>query len=206
MTQTKIGTSATTKSAAAKKVQPEVNLHDSELADRLGHRRHRRHRLCHSVEPPEVPAGRQLESGAVHHWAQDQSLRSAIKYSDGQATYEEVRQEFQVCHQDVSGANDNFWLNGTLKISADEPVQYHVESFRASRDPSVEPEAVRSRRGYISAGSSATWKRMAMLMYLPSTWRARASLRLETAALSWRTVASLHTVRRGCDSLYDAVT
>jgi beta-lactamase class D len=80
-----------------------------------------------------------------NHWAQDQTLRSAIKYSVvwyykelalrvGEQSMKKYVRSFDYGNQDVSGAIDNFWLNGTLKISADEQVEF-LKKFYTERLP-----------------------------------------------------------------------
>ncbi|MFN2455191.1 MAG: class D beta-lactamase [Pyrinomonadaceae bacterium] len=79
------------------------------------------------------------------HWAQDQTLRSAIKYSVvwyyrelalrvGAARMRKFVAAFDYGNENVSGRIDDFWLNGTLKISADEQVEF-LKKFYAGRLP-----------------------------------------------------------------------
>ena len=69
------------------------------------------------------------------HWAQDHTLRSAIKYSVvwyyrelalrvGQQRMKQFVTRFNYGNEAVSGPIDNFWLDGTLKISANEQVEF----------------------------------------------------------------------------------
>jgi beta-lactamase class D len=69
------------------------------------------------------------------HWGQDQTLRSAIKYSVvwyyqelalrvGERSMKKYISIFNYGNQDVSGGIDEFWLNGKLTISADEQVEF----------------------------------------------------------------------------------
>jgi beta-lactamase class D len=69
------------------------------------------------------------------HWGKDQTLRSAIKYSVlwyyrelalrvGDQQMKKYVTAFDYGNKDVSGRVDNFWLNGRLKISADEQVEF----------------------------------------------------------------------------------
>jgi len=69
------------------------------------------------------------------HWAQDHTLRSAIKYSVvwyyrelalrvGQQRMKQFVTRFNYGNEAVSGPIDNFWLDGSLKISANEQVEF----------------------------------------------------------------------------------
>lgn len=79
------------------------------------------------------------------HWAQDQTLRSAIKYSVvwyyrelalgvGEQLMKKYVTAFKYGNRDVSGGIDNFWLNGKLQISADEQVEF-LKEFYTGRLP-----------------------------------------------------------------------
>jgi len=79
------------------------------------------------------------------HWAQDQTLRSAIKYSVvwyyrelalrvGERRMKKYIAGFNYGNKDISGGIDNFWLNGSLKISADEQIEF-LKAFYAGRLP-----------------------------------------------------------------------
>src|SRR5215211_7937208 len=79
------------------------------------------------------------------HWGQDHTLRSAIKYSVvwyyrelalrvGAARMKKLVKAFDYGNYDVSGAIDNFWLGGPLRISADEQVEF-LKKFYAGRLP-----------------------------------------------------------------------
>ncbi len=79
------------------------------------------------------------------HWGQDHNLRSAIKYSVvwyyrelalrvGERKMKKHVAAFEYGNQDISGGIDNFWLNGGLKISADEQVEF-LKKFYAGRLP-----------------------------------------------------------------------
>ncbi len=79
------------------------------------------------------------------HWGQDQTLRSAIKYSVvwyyrelalrvGDERMRRYVAAFDYGNEEVSGGVDNFWLNGSLKISADEQVEF-LKRFYAGRLP-----------------------------------------------------------------------
>ena len=80
-----------------------------------------------------------------NHWAQDQTLRSAIKYSVvwyyqelalrvGEQRMKKYVTAFNYGNQNVSGGIDEFWLNGKLQISADEEVEF-LKAFYAERLP-----------------------------------------------------------------------
>jgi beta-lactamase class D len=80
-----------------------------------------------------------------NHWAQDQTLRSAIKYSVvwyyqelalrvGEPRMKKYVRAFNYGNQNVSGGIDAFWLNGKLQISADEQVEF-LKDFYAERLP-----------------------------------------------------------------------
>jgi len=80
-----------------------------------------------------------------NHWAQDQTLRSAIKYSVvwyyrelalrvGERRMKKYITGFNYGNKDISGGIDNFWLNGSLKISADEQIEF-LKAFYAGRLP-----------------------------------------------------------------------
>ena len=69
------------------------------------------------------------------HWAQDHTLRTAIKYSVvwyyrelalrvGQQKMKQYLARFNYGNKAVSGRIDNFWLDGSLKISANEQIDF----------------------------------------------------------------------------------
>jgi beta-lactamase class D len=79
------------------------------------------------------------------HWKQDHTLRTAIKYSVvwyyrelalrvGAKRMKKYVTAFKYGNQDVSGAIDDFWLGGPLRISADEQVEF-LKKFYAGRLP-----------------------------------------------------------------------
>jgi beta-lactamase class D len=79
------------------------------------------------------------------HWGQDHALRSAIRYSVlwyyrelalrvGERRMKKHLRAFNYGNQDISGGIDNFWLNGGLRISADEQVEF-LKAFYAGRLP-----------------------------------------------------------------------
>jgi beta-lactamase class D len=80
------------------------------------------------------------------HWGRDHTLRSAIKHSVvwyyrelalrvGESRMKTYLQALDYGNQDISGGIDNFWLNGRLKISADEQVEF-LKKFHAEQLPS----------------------------------------------------------------------
>jgi len=79
------------------------------------------------------------------HWGKDHTLRSAIKYSVvwyyrelalrvGPQWMSKYVRAFNYGNADVSGRVDDFWLNNTLKISADEQVEF-LKAFYSGRLP-----------------------------------------------------------------------
>nr|AIA11251.1 ClassD_beta_lactamase [uncultured bacterium] len=79
------------------------------------------------------------------HWAQDHTLRSAIKYSVvwyyrelalrvGKQKMNKYITAFNYGNETMSKDVDNFWLDGSLKISADEQVEF-LKEFYAGRLP-----------------------------------------------------------------------
>ena len=79
------------------------------------------------------------------HWAQNHSLRTAIKYSVvwyyrelatrvGERRMNELVRRLDYGNQDTSGRVDDFWLNNTLRISADEQVEF-LKKFYSNRLP-----------------------------------------------------------------------
>lgn len=79
------------------------------------------------------------------HWGQDQTLRSAIKYSvvwyyqelARRVGPERMKKLVAAMHYGnalVEGPIDEFWLNNSLKISADEQVEF-LKAFYAARLP-----------------------------------------------------------------------
>jgi beta-lactamase class D len=79
------------------------------------------------------------------HWAKDQTLRSAIKYSVvwyyrelalrvGEQRMKRYVAAFNYGNKNISGGIDNFWLDGSLKISADEQVEF-LKAFYTERLP-----------------------------------------------------------------------
>jgi beta-lactamase class D len=82
------------------------------------------------------------------HWGRDHTLRSAIKHSVvwyyrelalrvGEPRMKKHLKALDYGNQDISGGINNFWLNGGLKISADEQVEFlkkfYAEQFPVSR-------------------------------------------------------------------------
>lgn len=79
------------------------------------------------------------------HWGKDQTLRSAFKHSVvwyyrelalrvGQSRMRKYVAAFDYGNEDVSGRVDDFWLNDTLKISAEEQVEF-LKAFYTGRLP-----------------------------------------------------------------------
>lgn len=85
------------------------------------------------------------------HWGRDHTLRSALKHSVvwyyrelalqvGEKQMRQLVAAFDYGNEQVSGTVDDFWLNGSLKISADEQVEF-LKRFYTGRLP-VSPRAV----------------------------------------------------------------
>lgn len=79
------------------------------------------------------------------HWGKDQTLRSALKHSvlwyyrelalrAGEQQMKKYVTAFDYGNKDITGRVDNFWLNNTLKISADEQVEF-LKAFYTGRLP-----------------------------------------------------------------------
>jgi beta-lactamase class D len=79
------------------------------------------------------------------HWGQDHQLRSAIKYSVlwyyrelalrvGEQRMKKLVKALKYGTQDISGGIDSFWLQGGMKISADEQVEF-LKKLYAGRLP-----------------------------------------------------------------------
>lgn len=79
------------------------------------------------------------------HWGQDQTLRSAMKYSVvwyyqelalrvGEQRMKQHVFAFKYGNQKIAGGIDQFWLNGELQISAEEQVKF-LKDFYAGRLP-----------------------------------------------------------------------
>jgi beta-lactamase class D len=79
------------------------------------------------------------------HWAQDQTLRSAIKYSVvwyykelakrvGEDRMQRYVAAFNYGNNNISGGIDNFWLNNSLMISADEQIAF-LKAFYTGKLP-----------------------------------------------------------------------
>lgn len=79
------------------------------------------------------------------HWAQDQTLRSAIKYSVvwyyrelalrvGEQRMKKYVTAFNYGNQNISGRVDDFWLDNSLQISADEQIEF-LKAFYTGRLP-----------------------------------------------------------------------
>lgn len=79
------------------------------------------------------------------HWAQDQTLRSAVKYSVvwyykelasrvGKQKMKKYVKAFKYGNQNTSGPVDSLWLSGELKISANEQIEF-LKAFYTGRLP-----------------------------------------------------------------------
>lgn len=79
------------------------------------------------------------------YWAQDHTLRSAIKYSVvwyyrelalrvGPERMKKFVKAFDYGNEDIAGKIDDFWLGGPLRISANEQVEF-LKKFYAGRLP-----------------------------------------------------------------------
>jgi beta-lactamase class D len=75
------------------------------------------------------------ETAMIEEWNRDHTLRSAIKYSVvwyyrelarrvGEARMKKMVASLNYGNQDISGGIDHFWLNSSLKISANEQVEF----------------------------------------------------------------------------------
>ncbi|MGH7450870.1 MAG: class D beta-lactamase, partial [bacterium] len=75
------------------------------------------------------------------NWARDHDLRSAMKYSVvwyyqevarrvGEENYRQYLRKINYGNQDISGGVDRFWLAGTLKISANEQIEFLKKFYR----------------------------------------------------------------------------
>jgi beta-lactamase class D len=80
--------------------------------------------------PPEL-----LNEEPFKHWPQDQTMKSAIQYSvvwyyqeiakmTGKARMQQYLDSLKYGNEDISSGIDHFWLGGSLKISADEQVEF----------------------------------------------------------------------------------
>lgn len=74
-------------------------------------------------------------------WARDHDLRSAMKYSvvwyyqevarrTGEENYRHYLRKINYGNQDISGGVDRFWLATTLKISANEQIEFLKKFYR----------------------------------------------------------------------------
>lgn len=79
------------------------------------------------------------------HWAQDQTLRSSIKYSVlwyfkelakrvGESRMQRYVGAFNYGNKNISGGVDNFWLNNSLRISANEQIDF-LKAFYTGKLP-----------------------------------------------------------------------
>jgi beta-lactamase class D len=92
-------------------------------------------------EPQKFPSSAEWTTPPAVHWKQDHSLRSAIKYSVvwyyrelarriGEQRLKKYVDDFKYGNQDISGGLSSpalyecFWINSSLRISADEQVEF----------------------------------------------------------------------------------
>ncbi len=75
------------------------------------------------------------QSLAMPKWARDHDLRSAMRYSVvwyfqevarrvGEENYRKYLKQIRYGNQDIAGGLDKFWLSSTLKISANEQIEF----------------------------------------------------------------------------------
>jgi beta-lactamase class D len=85
------------------------------------------------------------------HWAQDHTLRSAIRYSVvwyykelakrvGEYRMQKYVGAFNYGNKNISGGVDNFWLNNSLRISADEQIDF-LKAFYTGKLPVLKRSA-----------------------------------------------------------------
>lgn len=83
----------------------------------------------------KYPPGSDWDREPFIHWARDHSLRTAIKHSVvwyykelalkvGASAMKQYVSQLHYGNQDVSGGLDKFWLNSSLRISAEEQVSF----------------------------------------------------------------------------------
>jgi len=76
------------------------------------------------------------------NWARDHNLRSAMRYSVvwyfqeiarrvGEQNYKKYLSNIAYGNQDISGGIDRFWLSSSLKISANEQVEFLRKFFKS---------------------------------------------------------------------------
>nr|AIA11267.1 ClassD_beta_lactamase [uncultured bacterium] len=81
----------------------------------------------------------------LSHWAQDHTLRSAIRYSVvwyykelalrvGGTRMQKYVRALNYGNKNISGGVDNFWLNNSLKISANEQIEF-LKAFYTGKLP-----------------------------------------------------------------------
>jgi beta-lactamase class D len=81
------------------------------------------------------------------NWARDHDLRSAMRFSVvwyfqeiarrvGEANYKKYLKQIDYGNQDISGGGDSFWLTSSLKISANEQVEFLKKFYYAKLDVS----------------------------------------------------------------------
>lgn len=81
------------------------------------------------------------ETLLTEEWGRDHNLRSAIKYSVvwyyqeiarrvGEPVMRKYVSAFRYGNEDISGGIDQFWLNSSLKISADEQIEFLKKFYK----------------------------------------------------------------------------
>lgn len=132
-----------------------------------------------------IPWDRQTRK--IEEWNQDQTLRSAFKVSCvwyyqeiarriGQARMDEMLARFDYGNRDTSGGLDTFWLESTLKISADEQVAFLYRL--QNRKLGVSEKALDQLLEIM------TWPRKGNVIYRGKTGTG-GSLQTMTATLGW---------------------
>ncbi|MEW6736926.1 MAG: penicillin-binding transpeptidase domain-containing protein, partial [Acidobacteriota bacterium] len=110
---------------------------------------------------------RERDVAPFKYWAQDQTLRSAIKYSCvwyyqelaqrvGNAKMQKYVEGFHYGNQDISGGIDKFWLNSSLQISADEQIEF-LKALYAGRLP-VSPRSMEIVKDILLLEQTASYK------------------------------------------------
>jgi beta-lactamase class D len=90
----------------------------------------------------EYPSNEWGRGYPFDHWAQDHNLRSAFQYSVlwyyreiatrvGAERMQEFVRRLEYGNRNASGRVDNFWLDGTLEISADEQIDFLRRLYNA---------------------------------------------------------------------------
>lgn len=101
------------------------------------------------------------------NWNQDQTLRTAIKYSCvwvyagfaekiGIAKYAAWLKSFNYGNQDLTGPPSRFWLNGPFRISANEQIDFLRKFYNYSLP--VSSSSINSVKDFIVLEKSDSWK------------------------------------------------